>query len=52
MPEKKTVERAKKDLRQGKSPTTPLENSYMKRLNMFVKANMERAPRNKQLRSA
>jgi hypothetical protein len=48
MPEKKTLERARRDEAEGKAPTTQAANSYEKRWSIFAKASTARVLRSRQ----
>src|SRR5205823_4126245 len=50
MPEKKTIERAREDAREGKAPTTQAGNSCERRSIMFGKGSMACALPNRRLR--
>ena len=51
MPEEETIERAREDEREGKSPGTQRENSCAKKWNIFEKEYMVRGRRNRRLPS-
>jgi len=51
MPERETIERAREDAREGKSPALKRVNSYVRRCITSAKANMAQPLRNRQSQS-